>query len=653
MKIRLAVLFIFCVHQLFANPTRFPIQKEDSTYVELLEAIVQNRNPHTVLKILSDTIDYSLCSNDSLRSRIYYHLGRAHGQLGNFDPSIQYLDQALQLSLDHQLSDGIIGVLMAQGNVYWAKDYYQLALKSYHRALDQLEVLEVNNQGMFRVMLLSNIAGIHSVLEDYDQALEFSTQSTQIAYRTGNLRPRGHLKFGTILNQLGQFQRALDSLQVTEKLILEAGDSVALVHCHLANAMAHKGLQDIESAKAYMDRAFSVGALIGYQMSDLMIQMGELWEEQNQLGLAIQYYDSALQVSIAQNSIKGQAEAYQKLTEANRRRKQYQTAFEYLSLATALRDSIGDVDVRNRINELNTEFETEKKVQQIARLEQEGKINELESERQQQLIVFFLIAAVLLIVALAMLYFRYRDKKKNNSILDTKNQELAQLNHTKDRLFSIISHDLRSPLSSFHTITRGLSDNWDNLEKEQLKDFIISLRDSSQDVKNMMDNLLKWALSQTQQLKYKPTEVETRDVVDGVVSELRSVALLKEIEIKREYHTEQKIRADRDFLQIVVRNILSNALKFSDHKSVVAIKVEDQTNVQMLTIQDFGVGMDQEEVDQLLTGEIVAHDIQNSSEKGTGLGLVLCKELMDKMNARIEVKTRKGQGTLFQLYFEG
>src|SRR5690606_1610303 len=125
-------------------------------------------------------------------------------------------------------------------------------------------------------------------------------------------------------------------------------------------------------------------------------------------------------------------------------------------------------------DELLAKYETEKKEQQIAALEQNNVIKDLKSARQKQLITFSLVGAGLLLLAVGLLYVRYRDKIKTNAVLHAKNQELANLNATKDRLFTIIAHALKSPLSSSHTITTSLSSNWDSLKKDQLTDFVIS-----------------------------------------------------------------------------------------------------------------------------------------------------------------------------------
>ncbi|UXX80829.1 tetratricopeptide repeat-containing sensor histidine kinase [Reichenbachiella carrageenanivorans] len=540
---------------------------------------------------------------------------------------------------------------MAKGNVYWAKDYYQTALETYQQALDLTHKFKTDQHEVFQVMILSNISGIYKKLKENDKALSFAEESINLAYETRNLRPRGHLKFGTTLNELGQYERALDSLRVTKKMIYQHNDSIALVHCLLAIGEAFHHLETYDSALYYTKQSAFVAGLLGYDFIEILIQRGDLYFSQQRKDLALAKYQEALQMAVQQKSIEGQQEIYEKMSMLFEDQKNYQKAHEYLISSFSLKDSISGTAIQNRINELNTKYETEKKQQQITQLEQDNQIIELEAKRQNQFLILLGLVAVLLVLATVLLIRRNRMKTEVNAILDAKNQELAKLNNTKNRLFSIISHDLKSPLSSFHTITKSLSDNWEVLEKEQLKDFIITLRDSSSDVKNMMDNLLKWALAQTGELNYAPQSVSPSEVLTKVKSQMESVTRVKKVNILEEVKSTTTISADQQFLEIILRNLMSNAVKFSKVETDIKVSIASEGNYEVISIQDYGVGMDQTEIDQLLDGSILAQDIQNSTEKGTGLGLTLCKELIAKMGAEMKVLSEKGKGTTFKLVF--
>jgi signal transduction histidine kinase len=275
----------------------------------------------------------------------------------------------------------------------------------------------------------------------------------------------------------------------------------------------------------------------------------------------------------------------------------------------------------------------------------------LEAQKARQQRLLFLLGVLLLIVAIVAILYILKIRSQKNKLLETANLKLSSLNNTKDRLFSIISHDLKSPLSSFHLITKSITENYDKIDKEQVKDYLITLRDSSANVRDMMDNLLRWALAQTDQLNYNPVEIEALSTIESVKKQLMPALELKKIDVKIPEQSSLEVKADREFLEIIIRNLISNAIKFSRISSEIEVIAKEDEHTKMISIKDQGVGMPQHQVEQLFKGELLAHDIKNSSEKGTGIGLSLSIELMKKMGGTIEVQSEELKGTTFTLVF--
>lgn len=329
----------------------------------------------------------------------------------------------------------------------------------------------------------------------------------------------------------------------------------------------------------------------------------------------------------------------------------YKKAVEYKDQYLQLRDSVDRAEKEASLQQLQVQFETELKQKEIEALEADKVVMNLKIEKEQQVRYTLLLVAVALIILASLLFLLIRNTKKANSRLDFKNQELNRLNRTKDRLFSIISHDLKNPLSSFHMITKSLSENWDKLDQAQIREYLLSLKDSSADVRDMMENLLRWALVQTNELNYKIQDINAGAIIEKVKKQLLSQADLKKIKINHSVVVEKSIPADQQFLEIVIRNLLSNALKFSKMESEINVLMEEKDTQFVIAIQDQGVGMDQQLINQLFEGKISALDINNSSDNGTGLGLTVCKELMNKMGGVIQVNSQIGKGTKFELIF--
>lgn len=408
-------------------------------------------------------------------------------------------------------------------------------------------------------------------------------------------------------------------------------------------------LDDIDSSLFYISKAIEIDRKLGDKNAladDLAHKAKLLWES----GSKAEIETIANEALSNSDYAPMQKEIFRVLADLYLEQSKYQLAAHFLNQYATLTDSIHLAEKEASVNELRFQFDVERKDNEIARLEQENVIRELQAEQDAQLRILFILLTVAFIVISLLLWLGYRNKSKVNKLLDTKNQELAAINRTKDRLFSIISHDLKSPLSSFHLITQSLADNIELIDKAQMRDYLGSLRDSSANVRDMMDNLLKWALTQTDQLNLDMKTVTLKGVIDEVIGQLEVITRSKSIAITTKLDEHINVEGDASFLEIVLRNLLSNSLKFTPSGRSISIESGAETDYAVLRIIDEGVGMHQRDIDKLLAGEIIGQEIQNSSEKGTGLGVTLVKELVTKMGGKINVITAVDRGTTFEIY---
>ncbi|MCV9386495.1 ATP-binding protein [Reichenbachiella ulvae] len=544
---------------------------------------------------------------------------------------------------------GISGAISKQGK----------HTESIEKSLEAMKIAEAIQDTFSLYDAATNIGIDMYYLEEMEKSLEYFALSAEYVknfrsetYKSKHQFANALMNVALLEAELGRTENEIQTYYTVAGLFKELGDPRNYGLTLFNMGKSFYDFQEYDSATKYFDESLQIFQKHKWTSaeSDVLTSWSNLLFDLEDYEAALKNTYRSLYLARQTNNTLQIQFAYNMLQKLHAANGYFDSAYYYQGKYQELLNESRELEKQEYADDLLAKYETEKKEQQIAQLEQENQIKELEAARQRQLKTFSIVGAVLLLLAIGLLYTRYRDKNKTNQLLDVKNQELARLNTTKDRLFSIISHDLKSPLSSFHSITSSLYSNWDHLEKEQLKDFILSMRDSSADLKGMMNNLLKWALAQSDQLKYEPVVTNPSSIIAEVTRELKTLADLKEISI--ELNAEDiEIEADRDFLQIVFRNLLSNAMKFSEMKSKIEVMVEEQERDKLISIRDYGVGMEQHQVEDLMGGKITAHEIQNSDQKGTGLGLVLCRELLEKMNARMEVKSELGQGTTFRLVF--
>jgi signal transduction histidine kinase len=239
----------------------------------------------------------------------------------------------------------------------------------------------------------------------------------------------------------------------------------------------------------------------------------------------------------------------------------------------------------------------------------------------------------------------YEDILQHNAV------ELKNLNAMKDKFFSIIAHDLKNPTYAIITVTEFLKSNQENLSREEYEEFINHIHDSAKSSYLLLDNLLEWSKSQTGLLEFRPENIHLMAAITESMRLLNTQADAKQIRFKIDVDSTMHIRADQNMLNTIIRNLLSNALKFTDPDGIIEIKAFADEKASYLTIKDYGIGMTREQLQYLFRVDSRKTHIGTAQEPGSGLGLVLCKEMMDLQGGMIEVISKIGKGSTFVLTF--
>ncbi len=241
-----------------------------------------------------------------------------------------------------------------------------------------------------------------------------------------------------------------------------------------------------------------------------------------------------------------------------------------------------------------------------------------------------------------------QDTTKLNEIIKTikdAEAELRVLNATKDRLFSIIAHDLKNPFNAIIGFTNLMKDSWKEMDPSEIDEMIAMINESSISAHTLLENLLDWARIQTKQLSFNPTKIRVYESIQETISLLSAQIKLKKIKIFVDCSTNIYASADSRMFSTIMRNILSNSIKFSNMNGEISIKVKSDDSSLKIILEDDGVGMTQEQIDNIFDKNSITSQIGTQNEKGTGLGLILCKELIDYHKGQLEVESQLNIGT--------
>ncbi len=236
---------------------------------------------------------------------------------------------------------------------------------------------------------------------------------------------------------------------------------------------------------------------------------------------------------------------------------------------------------------------------------------------------------------------------ETNHKLEEYRTELEQTLSSKDKFFSIIAHDLRGPFSGFIGLTAMLMEDYEELQKEDVITISNSLHSSAKQLYELLENLLEWSRSQMGKIEYHPINLDMYDIVLKITALLEAKSKEKNISLSNEVQPHTYVFADSNMVNTILRNLISNALKFTNSGGKVTINTKLENKMLNISVVDTGIGMSEEAISKVFQIDSKYTTPGTNNEKGTGLGLMLCKELIDRLGGDIKVSSTPNKGTTF------
>ena len=364
-----------------------------------------------------------------------------------------------------------------------------------------------------------------------------------------------------------------------------------------------------------------------------------LYYDQYKDNLAIPYFEKAyiLSKKVKDYQLKQNAALNMAVVEENS--KNFLKALVYRKEFEQWGDSLNDQNKVWEVAELEKQFAVKQKQKEVSLLQAENKIKRAERNG------LFYSAIVLLLLLGTTVYF-YKEKIKTNKIILAQKETLDELNATKDKLFSIVSHDLRSSVNAMKNSNTKLQENLATKNMEEL-DFLLRQNSAiANGTYNLLDNLLHWALLQTKQSYFEITSMRLYFIVEQMAYNYLPLMLEKNIVFKNTVSKSDIVCADQESLKIILRNFLDNAIKFSKENGIIKIYTQN-TNQDYceLIIEDNGIGMSETTRKNLLKETTSIFKKENENMFGNGLGMQLCKSMIQRNNGKLDIKSEIGKGT--------
>ena len=599
-------------------------------------------NPQQAIDMAITGLEEALVDGDTL-SQIKLHLiaGKSSRLLGDYQQSLSHLYEAMRLADTKQAFLLKANALSALARAFADQGALE---RTYEVLQEALAITREEGIPTQEAIALNELGNYHYELAQYKKALEYFSQAMEIRERLGDESQLAgsYNNVGVMYKKLGRYPEALEYTRKSQELFEKLGSNSAI--------------------------------------SLVLQNMGELYEISGDIKAAEEHYLRSLELARQHGLKKYIAEGYQYLSKLYKRTGEYKKALDCQDKYLLYRDSLYDDEIAARIAEMDRQLELKKQEveyqramasQDIALLQKENEIQRTQLEARTIIQIASLVIFMLISVAAWALYRKHRFTKMVNRLLkeektkvqhqnrelhhinaqlNISQEELRNLNATKDKLFSIISHDLKSPLNSLLGFIDVLKQDFKTFNHDEVTHFALQMERSVESVQMLLNNLLQWSANQSGKLRFQPEKIDMNKVLEENCQLAMEQARAKGIRIATEIGVGE-LFADYNMLSLVVRNLLNNAIKFTPFGGTVTLVTEHRGKGLRLSVIDTGIGMTQQEVDRLFHEGSHFSSQGTNREKGFGLGLLLTKEFVSRHSGEISIESEQGKGTAFHVYF--
>ncbi|WP_264565125.1 tetratricopeptide repeat-containing sensor histidine kinase [Flavobacterium sp. N3904] len=629
MKKIIILFLIFTNHLIFSQKSKDQIidslnielnhTKEDTVKVKILNqlsALNSFKNADLGLNyakkalILSNALNYNKGIAYSYNNfSIYYWLKT------DFPRALNYAYKALKIHEEENDKKGIASANNSLGIIYIEYKNYKLALKFYTKAL---KVSKEINDTKSTATYLNNIGDVYLRQKNYSKALYYFEQ----AIKTNTFRKDSfesglnYTNIGITYNFLKQYKKSIEA--INKSVLIYKNDS-----------SLYNGFNKLEFGKSYYYLALNEK---NQAKKDQLLQK------------SLDYVNESMHIFKREKSLIDIKDAYLYLSKIKKEQGKHHEALDYFEKSTHLNDSIFSSENSTQINLLESQREIELRDKKI-------EIQNLKIKNDSRKVYLLVTITIAVGVLLGLFFWLYLSKRRTNVQLEEKNKTISNINKQKDKFFSIIAHDLRGPFNGFLGLTELLAEDLNTMTSEEIQFAAASMKNSAANLNRLLENLLEWSRMEQGLIPFAPQQNKLKSVVDECIITLKDAADKKEIKINENIDNKTIVFADNNILHAVIRNILSNAIKFTPKGGTIAIQGKEDNKKTTISITDSGIGMNSKMVDNLFRLDVQTNRKGTNDEPSTGLGLILCREFIEKHSGKIWVESEEGKGTTFYFSF--
>ncbi len=567
---------------------------------------------------------------------------------GNLDTAIIYFEEAKVYRQKLGNLFGYAASLNNLGTVYYQWSLYDRALENYFKSLEIRKEIEYD----YGVSLVStNIGLVYRDIGEFDKARQFFLEGLKYAQKA-----KSFTKIGYAIEELGELFRIQGKLDSAEhyynyglELFNKEGDRSGIMLTNIRLGTLYKMKNDFAKSEEYYLKALEISKKrsSSIRVAQLYLYLAQLYFELGKIDKSLSYVNSSLKLAEAIPKLVFIRDGRELRGKIYFSKGLYKKAYMDIQKFDSVKSKVFNTNLNRKIESMDTRYKLQQSKNKL-------KQSELEKESQKTILVSVSATLLALVVLLVYLMYTIRKRKKVNSQLREQNElinqgklELEKSNQTKQKLFSILAHDIKNPFQALNGYSEMLLSDYYELTDEERQNYLNEISLTSLKLTDLLDNMVDWSASQTGDLKINYENVDLCEITSSVIELTLSQASKKNVKIVNKIEKCYTVRADKYMLQVVLRNLLTNAIKFSYKNSEVIISAIEKEDETIVSVSDTGTGIDKEILNKLFGSEKQMSSVGTSGEAGTGLGLFICKEFIEQNGGRIWVDSEKDKGSTF------
>ena len=638
------------------------IKGKVEAYRNLATLNIISGSPDTTIFLLEKAMKFfDQIDDDYLKAKIYNIYGLACREKSKFNDAIKYCNMAIEIFKRIDDKKEVAGVMNNLGLVYSEINEKEKELEIY---FDLLKIEESINNKLGMARTYNNLGNVYGDLGMNKEAIKYFKLAIELSKEVN------HPKYGSaamdglagIYKNQGDKENALKyyymAIGINKKhhyydwlgnnyhniaLLLEKyyeGDSIDAILSYF-----NKG---IELYKLTGNAGGAANAILNltdiYDIYDIdfsfnLFYVGlELARKSKDQDLVVQYL-------------------YQ-ISNFHQFFNRYDSAYFYLRDGTNLRNELEDQKRDKLLAEMAAKYEYEQFEKENQRLKLESEIQERNIKRKNNIIIGIILLSILLSIIIGLVMLLRRKDKKANEALNIKNREIqkqaAQLEEllaTKDKFISVLVHDIRNPFNALIGFLSLIIDDFEQLDKAKIKEYVLELDNVANKGNELLENLIEWSQSLKEGQTYNPKITNIKELADEVMDRLDNNFRQKNIQYANNIDENINLNIDQEMIRVVIRNLLGNAIKFTHENGEITLDSSIENNEIKISVSDNGMGMSEAIKNKIFRIDTHVTTLGTKKEKGTGLGLILCKDFVEKNGGEINVVSKKGKGSTFTLTF--